>query len=287
MDLPPNNRPDTLTEQQLGFGYWYVTHKLQLKAALTVVLVVLCIGFGGFALWGLVKLYLIDDAAYRQMQRDAGLNLVNFSALASAKPIDVRSVQVFTAGSGKVDAVAMVRNPNAGFSATFTYQFLGEGATPPEQHGFLLPGEEKPLITLGIPVQTAFRSARLEIRDLKWERLDAHAIPDYAAYRAARLGLSAEDVVFTPAPHPGDTSRVSFTAKNASAYSFWNARFIVLLYRGQSVAAVNAIELSQLRSGESRPASVTWFENVPSVTKTMIIPEVNILDQSVFIEPGA
>ena len=281
-----NTTPDNLSEQQFEAGSWYVEHKLQLKAALTVFLVVWCVVFGGYAIWGMVKLFLIEYPGYRQMQRDAGLNYVNFAALENAKPIDVRSVQVFAAGAGKADAVAIIRNPNARFAATFRYQFVGEGASPPELEGFILPGDEKPLLSLGIQTQTSFRSARLEIREVKWERVDAHEIADWAAYRSSHLALSGEDVVFTPAQTQGQNSRVTFTAKNASAYSYWNVRFIVLLYRGQSIAAVNAIELSNLRSGESRPASVTWFENVPSVTKTEIRSEVNILDQSAFIAPA-
>ncbi len=281
-----NTTPDNLSDKQFEAGSWYVEHKLQLKAALTVFLVVWCVTFGGYALWGVVKLYLIDYPAYRQMQREAGVNFVNFAALENAKPIDVRTVQVFAAGTGKADVVAVIRNPNARFAATFRYQFVGEGATPPELEGFLLPGEEKPLLSLGIATQTAFRSARLEIRDVKWQRLDPHEITDWAAYRNTRLALSGEDVVYTPAQTQGQISRATFTAKNASAYSYWNVRFVVLLYRGQSIAAVNAIELSDLRSGESRPASVTWFENVPSITKVEVRPEVNILDQSVFIAPG-
>ncbi|TAK05383.1 hypothetical protein EPO33_05470 [Patescibacteria group bacterium] len=284
--IPNNTTPDNLSEQQFQAASWYVEHKLQLKAALTVFLVVWCAAFGGYAIWGMVKLFLIEYPGYRQMQRDAGVNYVNFAALENARPIDVRTVQVFAAGAGKADAVATVRNPNARFAATFRYQFVGEGATPSELEGFLLPGEEKPLLSLGIPTQTSFRSARLEIRDVQWARLDAHEIPDWAAYRTARMALSGEEVVFTPAQTQGQVSRVTFTVKNASAYSYWNVRFIVLLYRGQSIAAVNAIDLSSLRTGESRPASVTWFENVPSVTKTEIRPEVNILDQSAFIAPA-
>lgn len=290
MDIPQGGAPTgngPLTEQQLSFGYWYVTHKLQLKAALTVFLILWSVGFGGYAVWGFVKLYLIDYPAYRQMQRESGLTLVNYAALENARALDVRTVQVFDAGAGKVDALALVRNPNPRFSATFIYQFVGEGAAPPERQGFILPGEEKPLISLGIETQTRFRSARLEIRDVQFTRLDAHEIPEYASYRASRLApLTAEDVVLTPAQNPGEVTRVTFTAKNGGAYSYWTVRYIVLLYRGQSIAAVNAIELSNVLSGETRPASVTWFEQIPSVTKVEVRSEVNILDQNAYIAPA-
>lgn len=284
-DVNNSGAPDQFTEQQFQAASWYVEHKLQLKAALTVFLVVWCIGFGGYAIWGMVKLFLIEYPGYRQMQREAGINFVNFAALENAKPIDVRSVQVFAAGPGKVDAVAVIRNPNARFAAAFQYQFVGEGATPPVLEGFILPGEEKPLLSLGIQTQTSFRSARLEIIDVRWERIDAHEIPDWAAFRSARLALSGEDVVLTAAPAAGQPSRLTFTAKNQSAYSYWNVRYVVLLYRGQSIAAVNAIDLASLRSGESRPASVTWFETVPSVTKYEVRPEVNILDEKAYMNP--
>ncbi len=282
--MPTN--PDNFTEQQFGFSYWYVTHKLQLKAALTVFLVLVSVGLGGYALWGFTKLYILDYPEYVAMQRQAGETLVNFDAVASARPIDVRSVQVFAAGPGTFDALAMVRNPNAGFSATFDYRFIGEGASPELQSGFLLPGEEKPLVALGIKAQTGFRSARLDIQNLRWRRLDAHEVPDYAAYRAARLSLVADEVTLVPAQQPGESTRVTFTALNASAYSYWNVRWVVLLYRGQSVAAVNAIDLAQLRSGERRPASVTWFEQVPSVTRAEVRPEVDILDPDVYVPAG-
>lgn len=270
------------SEAHLKIGLWFVTHKTQLAAAVTTVLIILVVGLGGYAIYGFTKLYLVEFGSYRRAVNEAPISLVNPDAVAGPQSLGVGAVQSFQAGNGKVDALATLRNNNAQYGATFRYRFVADGVAGAYEDGFILPAEEKYIVTLGIAAADRLRNARLEITDIAWRRFDSHLASDYATYRRDRLAIEIEDLSFTPG-RSGAPSRAEFIAKNAGAYGYWNVRFIILLMRSDQVVAINTIEVDNIESGATRPLGVSWFETLPGTARVSIHPEVNILDQGVFM----
>lgn len=270
------------SEAHLKIGLWFVTHKTQLVAAITTVLIVLVVGFGGYAIYGFAKLYLVEFGSYRRAVNEAPISLVNPDAVAAPQSLGVGTVQSFQAGNGKVDALATLRNNNLQYGATFRYRFVADGVAGAYEDGFILPAEEKYIVTLGIAAADRLRNARLEIIDIAWRRFDSHLASDYTTYRRDRLAIETEDLSFTLG-RSGTPSRAEFTAKNAGAYGYWNVRFIVLLMRSGQIVAVNTIEADNIESGAIRPLGVAWFESLPATASVLVLPEVNILDQGVFM----
>ena len=79
-------------------------------------------------------------------------------------------------------------------------------------------------------------------------------------------------------------SALTFTAENDSAYSFWDVGFYALLYKGSQLASINYLDAEKFKSGESRDLQIQFYEGLPTITKTEIIPEVNIFDQDAYMK---
>ena len=88
--------PDNLTEKQLKRGYWFVTHKFQLKKALTISLIVLNVGLWGYVIFGLT-VYLIDFKNYQSAMNQLPQNLANYKTYREENqtfPLDIASQSV-------------------------------------------------------------------------------------------------------------------------------------------------------------------------------------------------
>jgi len=215
-------------------------------------------------------------------------NLVTFEQYrADNQPVDVQvlSTDILLAGEGRYDLVARLKNLNNNWAVlSFDYKFVVNGAETETQTGWMLPGEEKYITDLAVTSTQAIRSFNIDFSNITWRR-----ITDYEEFASTRLGIEIEDVEFI-APQPAtegkpslSISRVSFTANNRSAFSFWQVDFVVVLLRGTRVVGVNQITLDQLISGQRRPVEVSWFEQLPQVNSVIVEPHINILDPSVFM----
>ena len=285
--MPYENPPTDFTESQLKVASWYVSHKILLKKIFIGFLISLCAIFWGFGLYGLINYYFIEGPSFNLAMRELSRG-IDYSAINSAlqpKGVEIGATTIFSSGKGRYDFVGKIFNSSANWRAEFTYDFLVDGVARPEKNGFVLPGEEKYIFDLGVSAEAKPRSATLEIKNLKWKRIDAHEIPDYAAWQGDRLNFPVTDLKFTPAAVGENIpiSRASFIARNATAFGFWDVGFAIFLYRGSSVASVNYVTLEEFRSGQNRPVEVSWFETLPSITQVKVVPEVNIFDPRVFM----
>jgi len=275
------------SEGQLKFASWYVSHKLLLKKIFIGFLIGLNVIFWGYGLYGLVIHYFIEGPRLDQALRELGRSpdLAAIRALIEPQSLEIGTVSILSGGKGKYDLSAKVSNQNPAWRTEFDYNFVADGKALPVRHGFILPNEEKLLINLGAESTARIRSASIEISNLRWSRVDAHEISDYEAWSSERLNFVFENVKFSPAViTDGITvSRVTFNARNLTAYSFWDVGFYIFLYRGSSLVTINYITLEEFISGQTRQVEVSWFESLPTVTQVKVVPEVNIFDPKVYM----
>lgn len=280
-----------MTEDELKVGYWWVTHRIQVKKAGTIVLGVfgtlLCL----YGAYGFIDWFFITGPRERAEIALLTRNLTDYKAFREAhKPQDVEidSAESLSAGSDSQDVFARVENPNTEWWVEFDYRFTVPGAELPIRHGFLLPGEAGYLRDLGVKAART-GSPELAVTNVAWHRVDAHRIqPNYPSWAATRLQFDVKDVAFTP-PAPQDPlaiSRATFTVVNNSAFSYWNVTFFVALKAGSAIVGVNSVAISELRAGESRQVDASWFNDLPHVDTVEVTPEVNVLDTRVYIPTG-
>jgi hypothetical protein len=288
--MDPNVLPSNehLSEKQLKFGYWYVTHKLQIKKWFTFSLLVAAAFLWIFTIGMLVKLYLIDYPRQLELERALPQSLVNPYAIEAAQPKQLQNkpVQVFEGSKGATDVTTEVVNPNEDFWATWSGRFSAEGATTTWKMEYILPSESKEIADLGLEAPGGLRAPRYEMRDLSWHKVDRHQIADYKKFFAERQRFDIQNITFsseTSADNTETVSRVSFDVTNRSAWSYWSVKFVVNLYRGTTLAGVNTVELEQFETGETRRVVLIWVQDLEAISKVEVIPQVNILEPSSYM----
>ena len=133
------------------FLEWVILHKLQLKRAAKIFLIIFSLCGWGYGIYGIVDWAFITGPGERQAIARLHETLVNYSVRKLAQPIEVRATSLLA--NIKYDAYARVRNPNQDWSAVFEYGFSMPGEETRLNKGFILPGEEKLLFDLGIPAK--------------------------------------------------------------------------------------------------------------------------------------
>jgi hypothetical protein len=287
--------PQNLSEKTLRYGYWFVTHKILLKRigiGLIILFNALTVGWSG---WVWFSTYVLEADSDRIAAEENATSVLG-SAIHenSAKPFLVSSAQAFATGD-KVDFSAEIKNPNANFRADFSYRFTADGQTTADQAGYVLPNDDKYLTALGVKI-TGSKSAALEISNIVWQRIDRHAIPDYQKFSSDRLNFNITDIKFTPldavttvsgtvgtAAKAGLTGKTTFTFFNNTGFAYKQIKFTVLLFRGPGLAAVNSIIVTDVGAGETRPIEVSWYQTLLAISDTRIVPEVDILNDGVYL----
>ncbi len=284
--MPEELIPDNITEKQLNWGYWFVTHKILLKRILIVVLIALNAALVGFSGYGLVVDLLQGPERDAQLAELATPSQSQAWLAANApKPLAISNTQVL-APQGKYDLVATVRNGNANYFAHFSYRFAAGDFATALSDGFILPGEEKLVVRLGEISAARPANAGLEISNIAWRRVDRHTIPDWSSFVAEHLDLPVTDVLYDPAvalPDGKTIGKTTFTVTNRTGYGYYDVKMIVAMYRGATVAGVNSAVFPTLRPGETRQGEVTWYEDLGAVSKITVTPEIDITDDSVYL----
>ena len=286
-NFPSNPGDEKLSEGGLKFGYWFVTHQLLLKKILAGVLIA-----AAGVLWIYSAAGFIDWAFVSGPRERANLNTIlqvkvspeALQAIA-ARDIAFTEAEIFSSGVGRYDLLAQVLNSNEKWWAEFEYRFVGEGTEGGWKNGFVLPGDKKYIVDLGVERAFRPRNVRLETRNLKYHRIDTHAIPDYAKWRDEHFNMTIADKNFNPNAIHNNKSigALSFRAVNNSAYGYWSVGFYAMLYRGDQLVSINYLSVNNLLSGESRDLQIQFYEGLPSISKYEVVPEFNIFDESGYI----
>lgn len=284
MPFTPNTPEDleNLSDSELKIGYWLTTHRFKLRQILFWILVIFDVILLGFSLfkWGdyLFSGYFQDKLMLQEISRSRSNTAVLREHFA-AQPLQIQTTQIFSGPGDKADALTMVKNPNDRFVAQFDYNFDWEGGKTTVRHGFLLPGEEKPIIELGIAGAAGASQAVLEIKNLRWQRFTAHQISDMADYLTKHLNFVTGEVNLNNLDR-----RLSFTLSNETSYGYFASRFIILLLSNGGPAGVEQIFFDNFSAGEKKSVDIRLSNQNASASKIKIAPDINIFDPEAYIK---
>lgn len=278
---------EKFTEKELKLSYWFVTHQALLKKILTVAIaaaagVLLIYSAAGFIDWAFIT--GPKERANFNTILQIKTNPAVLQAIA-AKDISFTEAEIFSSGVGRYDLLAQVANSNDKWRAEFEYRFAGEGLDGDFKKGFILPGEKKFIVDLGVERAFRPRNIRLEIQNLKYHRIDPHTIPDYAKWRGEHFDMAITDKVLNAnaIQNNKNIATLAFKATNDTAYNYWIVGFYALLYRGEQLVSVNYLSAENFMSGETRDLQMQFYEGLPTITKYEIVPEFNIFDDDAYI----
>lgn len=194
--------------------------------------------------------------------------------------MQVTGTYVFPSTANKVDALAMVRNPDSRWGLKkFSYTFVALGAGGQEVgrftgESYILPGEEKYLIKVGLPVTGEAQKVNFEIDPQIWIKSPELQPPNI---EVSNLAYSATS--------PLGESVLDGRLVNSSAYSFEEVEVAVILQGiDDKPVGVNYTTLNALLAGEERDFRMIWFAPVAgAVVSPSVKVEANIYDTRNFL----
>jgi len=207
---------------------------------------------------------LIDYSAYHARHR--------------ARPLALVRVDVIPTQAGLADVAVTLKNVNERWIAREAEVRISLGGRDfPLVRTHLLPGETRTVAAF----RGQYRSGDLagaHIARVSWRRLKGAALPNASAITASQ---------FRYLPLRGGTTGLDFTVTNTTPYAFWSVPITVVARQGAEPVGVAYTTITQMKSGETRQAAVSWNYTIPSVTQTIADIAVNVSDPSVFMSlPG-
>ncbi len=284
--------PEGLTVSKMEFGLWLVEHRKQLlmipKIFLilfsAVTLIYSIYGFTYYIGWGMKEDQILANELVKP-------NLVGheYFIARSARNLQYGKVQIIDLGEKKYDFLVKVINPNQKHSAEIIYCFKEKDKEFYRSSNFILPGEEKYILALGQEFAGSPTGVVFYMEEIAWRRIDSHKYPDWEKFRDEHLNIGISDIKFTPAKSTILTEKLNlndlkFIAANNTAYNYWEVDLVILLLRQSKVIAVNEYVLNNFKSGQIREVNVTWPGQLGRVDNTIVIPEINIVQNDIYIK---
>ena len=281
-----------LTLRRLDWGLWYVEHKKILQRILIGFLILVSGASWSYTIYGFAYYYtrgIAEDELMAKQIIEAGH--LNHEAILMSMPKDLvyDQTKILKANEDRYDFYARVMNPNDRHSVLIEYYFLTSTGETEHAKEFILPGETKYFLSLSNELESRPVNAQLRLADVNWNRIDRHEISDWELFKDKRIDFTINDAQFVPANQSGLSDKINlnhleFTAKNNSAYNYWNVDFVILLYSGPNVVGINKYSIEEFMSGEEREAAMSWPGVIGRVSKVEIIPEVDITRSDIYIK---
>lgn len=276
------------TDKELEAANWWIRHRIALRRLGYGSLIFVIVIFWGYVLWSLLDAYIISYPREQRIPSIINDNQRLRSTLTQNAPqsIQVSPIASFPSTDNRRDFLVQITNPNTEWWADFTYHFKAGDKQTPDRKGYVLPGNERYLAEVGWKDESAGATPDLEVSNIHWHRVNPKDVErDYQAFATNRLQFQISDPTYTNDLKVGEQTvgQTDFTIRNASGYGYWAVDLVVVLMRDGTPAAVNKIVQTNFKPGESRPVTLNWFDNVTGISSTLVQPNVNILDPSVFL----
>lgn len=280
---------EELSNRQLRLAAWYVRNRARLWKTTIGLLIAWSVVTVGYSLivWG--HYFFVGYWADQDLLQDQVNQVPNYEALQvlySAQELVPGTTRVFASSPGKYDFVAQVLNPNERWVAFVEYSYQYAGGQTDTEVAIVLPAGETPFVLAGHEAERFPAQPTLVVHDTQWMRADPHEVPDVAAYMAARLDFSVEEMDFTGAGATGLAHRLEFDLINNSAYSYREPSFYVMLYRTGDLVGVTPISLPAFRSLETHEVDLRLFTRTLAVTDVEVVPQISIFDDTAYLAPG-
>jgi hypothetical protein len=281
-----------ITIKKLNFGLWWVMNVKFFKRTLFWFVVVLGIigwlytfvNFGYYLTVGTNK----DEQMLKSMV-DARVNKQNVAA-----PIDLKTgeVEVFANTDDRYDFLVAVKNANPEYYAEFDYSFVINGTSTAVQSGFILPAEEKNIVSLGVQWPESINTAYISLANINWHRIDRHQIPDWPSFRSQHLAFNISEPQFSPAESSGlsekiNVSEIDFSFANDSPYNYYHLPLNILLYSYDRIVGAYQTSLENVGSGEVRKVRLNYSGTVDKVDRVGVVPDLNIMRPDIYFKAGA
>jgi len=259
--------PKEITLKELKKAKWYLEHKKEIKAAKTLILIILNLILWGIIIYQLVS-YLKGTKDYEKMLSELASQRIEILKIHQKnQPIELSILKEFIVKSGtKQDQVVLIENPNEGwFVKEFNYD---------SKLSFILPSSQKYLY---LPNQTT----NIILNNITWQRVRPEKKPLLEIL--PQIKIENPQIFYLELESNKRIPKISFSVDNQSIYNFWEFNLNIAIYKGKEVVGFKTIPLGKLKGGEKREIDFLWGESTEAPTHIDVKPDVNIFDPAVFM----
>lgn len=283
LDLDRYEDLNGLSLKKMNFGLWLSENRAKMTKSIIALLIVISAGFFIYSSYHYVR-YFLDG-------RNSGGAETNVSVLSPRKVVSdllIAAPQIFKSGE-TYDLAVNISNPNDKFTGNFQYCFAINDSPVSCGRGFIMPGEEKYLFALGQKIEAVAPEINFRVTDVFWQRIDAHKIPDWPSFVASHLNFTVEGLKLTlgSTRNSGDKASLDsleFSITNNSAYGYYEVPLKISFYNGSELVGVNSYVVTNFLAGQKRSVRLSWLSGLGSVTRTEIRPELNLLDDNIYLK---
>jgi hypothetical protein len=277
---------EKFTEDELKFGYWFVSNKVLLRKIGLFTLMVIDAILVLAVLYGLVNFYIISRPEVQAMNQSVTSPALDYQYLfeqSQPLPLEITFSESLRNSSDSYDFVSEITNNNTTWYAqNVTYHFESGSFVSKTKSTTIMPGQTKYIMALGQTGDFPLNTASLVVDKVTWKKQ-----ANFDALYDKMYLFEVENPVFESSQQSGlsgevPVSRVSFAVRNASAYNYGDMTVSVLLYRASSLVGVNEISVARFDSGETKDLSYAIYGSTPGASRVEVIPDVDILNPASF-----
>jgi len=196
--------------------------------------------------------------------------------------LQVSSVEVLSsgAGSGAVDAVAQLINPNTAWIAVARVHFTSDRTRSETQAVTVLPIKRQSVVAVGLPSSGSVQSVSTVVESIVWKLLPAQDQLFTLESTSIALASTRVDVI-------GNSTLVRLTIQNNTPRNYREARFLLRWYEGTRLVGMKTFSAQTLYSSEKRDVSLAVENAIASYARFELSPLFDITDPQEFFTPAA
>jgi hypothetical protein len=288
------NYRDPITKislKKLRVGLWYVKYRPFFRKAFLVSFVLLTVGMWIYAIvgfgWYIFKGMKDDEKMINELTGQ-GLNLGSRPQAAANNNLTYSSVTTFIRG-GKYDLMVKIKNPEKNYRAKFKYCFMQRDEELECKENFIFPEETKYILSLSNELDSR-SGISFNIKDINWDRIDFHKIPDWERYKKEHLNFDFTDIDYNSGTKSEYSDKINlnsleFDAENNTSYGYWNVDLNIILYDSGKITGVNRYTINRFNAGDKEKVELVWPGSPGRVTDVSIIPDLDIMEKNNYIKP--
>ncbi len=293
VDIRKYNDLAGVTMEKLGFGLWWVAHRTKFRNTLIFVLFMTAVFSWAFTFYGYGYYFVKGVEEDKIMVRELVLSkTVDQDFLVARKPVNVMLSAVnILENNNKYDLFIEISNPNEKHVGKFNYCFMSGNKEIECGQDFILPGEQKYILSLSKEFAAKPRAVSFKLNNLTWNRLNLHKYPNWSNFYETHLDIVIKDQEFIEAKSSElseklDLNTLNFNISNHSPYSYWEFPLNIVIYKGLKRVAIGEYVLKEFYSSKEQSVKITWPGDFRGVTKFDILPNVDILNSKIYMKQG-
>lgn len=256
-------------------GLWLSRNRRKIYRFLVFILVMVCALFFGYAAFRAVEYFRAGEVETpgnivfpRQVPDD----------------LEIGQARALVSASGW-DLAASVGNPNEKYIAYFTFCFIQAEKEVACDSSFVFPGEDKRVFILGPEGYDSSSGLSVVVKEMEWQRIDLHQVPDWSDFLSKRLDLPVSEVSFKK--DGSGFYQLEFSIANKTSYSYIQVPLSIVLLRDGQAVGVNRYFLRPFTSGQQKQVRLTWLAPASvGVDSVIIVPDLDVYDSASYLQPS-